>query len=55
VPDAGEQKIIGLIQDLRASGLSLRQIAERLNQEGYVTRSGTSWKFQYVSNILERK
>lgn len=53
IENGDEQAVIRKIRDLRDEGLSLRAIAQKLNREGYKTRKRTSWKFQYVSNILK--
>jgi site-specific DNA recombinase len=53
VPHVGEQAIIAEARALRASGLSLREIADCLNTEGHKTRRGTEWRFQYVARILQ--
>jgi DNA invertase Pin-like site-specific DNA recombinase len=39
---------------LRTSGQSLRQIAEHLNTEGYVTRRGGKWSAFQVLRVLRR-
>jgi DNA invertase Pin-like site-specific DNA recombinase len=38
----------------KAEGLSLRQIAGRLNQEGHTTRRGKLWNPVQVARVLER-
>ncbi len=40
--------------ELRAEGLSLRQIARRLNEEGHTTRQGKAWNQVQVGRVLER-
>jgi DNA invertase Pin-like site-specific DNA recombinase len=50
--EPSEQRIVGLIRDLRSSGLSLQAIADRLNADGVRTRRGTAWRNQYVHNAL---
>jgi site-specific DNA recombinase len=47
-----EQEIISRIRALSQAGLSTRRIAERLNRDGYHTRRGGAWRFQYVAAIL---
>ncbi len=47
-----EQEALTVIRESRAAGLSLRQIADILNRSGYLTRSGSEWKFQYVAGLL---
>ena len=53
VEDPAEQAIIAVIRDLRESGLTLRRIAEELNQRGYLTRSGSIWRHEYVAGVLK--
>ena len=48
-----EQRVIEIIAELRSKGHSLRAIAAELNSQGYHTRSGSSWRHQYVANIAE--
>lgn len=43
------------LAELRAEGLSLRQIAARLNAEGHTTRRGKSWNQVQVRRVLERE
>ena len=40
------------IQQLKAAGNTLRQIADELNRQGLTTRRGTAWHFQYVAAAL---
>ena len=51
-PDAAELRAIALCRELRAEGMTLRAIAERLTAEGFAPR-GRRWYAQTVSNILE--
>jgi DNA invertase Pin-like site-specific DNA recombinase len=51
--DAAEQDVLRRIHALKAADHTLRQIAGELNRQGYVTRRGGAWKFQYVARILE--
>ncbi|ADV66141.1 recombinase family protein [Deinococcus maricopensis] len=44
----------GYIRLMKDSGLSLRGIATRLNQEGYRTRSGALWTPVQVSRVLTK-
>jgi len=53
VPDDVEQEAIAMIRDLNRKGLSLRNIAGRLEAKGYKPRNGKSWHPQTISNILE--
>lgn len=43
-----------MVTELRAEGLSLRAIADRLNAEGHTTRRGAAWNPMQVSRVLER-
>jgi site-specific DNA recombinase len=52
-PEPAEQHIIARIRDLQASGLTLRAIAAKLNDEGYRTRRGTHWRFEYVAQLAK--
>ncbi len=51
-PDVTEQDILASVRELRAAGHSTRQIAAELNQQGFTTRRGTAWRFQYVAEVL---
>ena len=51
LPWLAEQRIVGLIRQLREAGYSRQAIADRLNAEGYTTRSGSAWRHQYVRNL----
>jgi DNA invertase Pin-like site-specific DNA recombinase len=42
------------LQELRAGGLSLADIARRLHQDGHVTRRGKVWGKQQVARVLAR-
>lgn len=44
----------GYIALMRERGLSLRVIADRLNREGYRTRSGSDWTPVQVSRVLSK-
>ncbi|HEY0396093.1 MAG TPA: recombinase family protein [Candidatus Elarobacter sp.] len=46
------EDLIPTITELRGTGLSLRQIAARLNDEGHTTRSGKPWNPMQVSRLL---
>jgi hypothetical protein len=47
--DPREQGVLSRILELRATGHTTRQIADKLNQRGFTTRRGTAWRFQYVA------
>ena len=50
-PDDREQEAITLIKELNSKGLSLRNIASRLEAKGYIPR-GKVWYAKTISNIL---
>ena len=50
----GYADIAPLILELSDSGLTLRAIAARLDQEGHTTRSGKTWSPTQVSRVLQR-
>lgn len=54
VADDHEQRVIGLMRELRSSGLSLRGIIEQLEEAGIQTRNSGVWTPATVSKILER-
>jgi len=39
---------------MKANGLSLREIAGRLNADGHTTRRGKPWNQVQVNRVLER-
>lgn len=54
IPLESEQAVLRKVQAMRADGLSLRQIARRLNQEGVLARRGGTWRAQRISIVLQR-
>ncbi len=52
VENPAERAVLARMRELRASGMSLRDVAETLNAEGRWNRRGTAWRFQYVANVL---
>jgi DNA invertase Pin-like site-specific DNA recombinase len=54
IPNAQEQEAVRLTKELRATGHTLRQIAEELNRRGIATKEGGSWKHTAVNRILSR-
>jgi site-specific DNA recombinase len=52
--DEAEQTILGTLRDLRASGLSVRAIAEDLNRRGIRARDGR-WHHNSVWRVLRRE
>ena len=43
---------VGRAKALRADGLTLRQVAERLTAEGHRTRAGTPYQFTAVGRMI---
>ena len=41
-----------LNQRMKAAGFTTRRIADELNRQGFTTRRGTGWRFQYVAEAL---
>jgi len=54
VDDPIECQVIDLIRRHHKSGKSLQKIADWLNQEGYTTKRGQSWKRISVKRVLDR-
>lgn len=50
--EAAYQDLVPLVQQLRAAGLTLREIAARLNEEGHTTRRGSAWSAVQVQRLL---
>ena len=50
--DPVEQAVLSRIRELKAAGRTTRQIADELNRQGFTTRRGTAWRFQYVAEAL---
>src|SRR5262249_60169325 len=49
-----QSDVAAIAGELRAEGLSLGRIADRLNAEGYPTRAGKRWSAGLVKRILDR-
>lgn len=55
VPNIGEMENVRRIVAMRGEGMSLRQIAKVLTDEGHKTKKNkTKWSAQAISDILER-
>lgn len=54
-PNAVEQDQLARILALNAEGRSTRQIAADLNRDGYTTRRGTGWRFEYIARVLRTR
>ena len=52
--DLAYADLVPVVTQLRAGGLSHRRIADRLNEEGHVTRTGKPWSGVQVGRVLER-
>jgi DNA invertase Pin-like site-specific DNA recombinase len=50
--EPAEQDILARIRELKAARYTTRRIAEELNRQGFTTRRGTAWRFQYVAEAL---
>jgi len=48
-----EQTIIAKVHELRRADYTLRAIADELNRQGFKTRKGTAWQFQYIANVMK--
>ena len=51
-PEPNEQAMLDKIRRRRASGCSLRQIADEMNRQGLRTRCGSLWRHQYVHGAI---
>ena len=51
-PEPNEQAMLDKIRRRRASGYSLRQIADEMNRQGLRTRCGSLWRHQYVHGAI---
>ena len=54
VPNAAQQEALTLIAELRAAGLSLRQIASELTNRRIPTKKGNAWQAASILRILNR-
>lgn len=52
VPQQGEQRVLGLIRELRDAGFTLQAIADELNSQGLFTRRGSRWQLRSVHHLL---
>lgn len=53
--DAAYVDLVPLLRELRARGLSDREIARRLAAEGHTTRRGREWSGKQVARVLARQ
>ena len=52
VPQFEEQRVLGLLRELRAAGFTLQAIADELNGQGLSTRRGSRWQLRSVHHLL---
>ena len=50
--DDSEQRVLALVRQLRAQGMTLRAIADELGQQGFATRRGKPFSFVAVGEML---
>lgn len=48
------QQVVGYAKELHGQGMSFRDVARRLNSEGFKTRKGVSFQAMTVKRILDR-
>lgn len=49
--DAGEQRVLELLRELRSKGMSLRAVGRELEAAGHYARGGKSWAAKTLSNL----
>ncbi len=54
IEDEREQQAICIMRRLRGEGLSLRQIAQELQDQGFTSRTGKRLSPQLIANVLRR-
>lgn len=52
--DGAEQEIVGMVRQLRAEGISIRGIADRLNDQG-VSARGSRWHPTTIARLLKKE
>ncbi len=50
-----EQRIMAIMRELRASGLTLQRIADELTARGIRTKTGGKWYPTTIKNVIERQ
>jgi DNA invertase Pin-like site-specific DNA recombinase len=50
-----EQSVAARIDEMKRAGSTVRSIAATLNRQGFVTRRGTPWRFQYVAEMARSR
>jgi len=48
-----ERRVLHTLRELRDQGSTLAAIAAELNRQGFTTRSGSPWRFEYVRSMLK--
>ena len=52
VPHEEEQRILRAIREHRTAGLTLQEMADALNAQGWRTRRGSRWRLRSVHHLL---
>jgi hypothetical protein len=52
-PNEKERRALRLMLECREAGYSLRDTADELNRNGFTTRAGQPWRFEYVRSALK--
>lgn len=50
-PCPTELSTLASLRQLRDAGYSLRAVADELNRQGFTTRRGSAWRFEYVRRL----
>jgi len=50
--EPGEQALVDQVRAMKAAGCTFRSITAELNRQGFTTRRGTAWRFQYVAQVV---
>ena len=50
--EPSEQEALRLLRELKERGATLRTIASELTSQGFRTRTGGAWRFQYVARLI---
>ena len=53
-PNPEEQAILSKIRELRIEGMSMREIAEQLNQRGIFNREQRKWNHESIRNAMKK-
>jgi hypothetical protein len=52
MPQIQEQRVLGVLRELRDAGYTLQAIADELNAQGLSTRRGSPWQLRTVHHLL---